>query len=293
MRDLSVLIIGAGFSGLGTAVALRREGIDDFAVLVRADDVGGTWRDHTCPGAACDIPSLLYSFSFAPNPGWSRTYSGSTEILAYIRRIADAHDLRRHITFGADVTGLGLPTHPRWVCPPPESAPATASNTKSTASCSPPDSTSGKPEHPSPSPAAAAATSPPNGTAAPRPTRASTSRAYPNLFITAGPDSGPGHNSLLVYSEAQINYIVHGIRTILHRNLATLDVKKNAQDTYNRRIQHRLTRTTWNSGCSSWYLTADGFNATMYPGFATRYKRQLDHLDLDHYYLSHTPAAEA
>ncbi|MCK5755730.1 MAG: NAD(P)/FAD-dependent oxidoreductase, partial [Mycobacterium sp.] len=86
-------IVGAGFAGIGTAIRLQQEGIDDLVVLERSDRPGGTWRDNTYPGAACDIPSRLYSYSFAPNPGWSRTYSGSAEILSYIQRMVDDHDL--------------------------------------------------------------------------------------------------------------------------------------------------------------------------------------------------------
>ena len=90
-----------------------------------------------------------------------------------------------------------------------------------------------------------------------------------------GPNSGPGHNSLLVYVEGQIDYAVSGITTILRDNLRYLDVRDDVQRRYNRRIQKRLTKTTWMSGCSSWYLTKDGFNASMYPGFATQYLRQM------------------
>ena len=98
---------------------------------------------------------------------------------------------------------------------------------------------------------------------------------YPNLFFMTGPNSGPGHNSLLVYVEGQIQYAVSGITTILRDNLRYLDVREDVQRRYNRRIQQRLTKTTWMSGCSSWYLTKDGFNASMYPGFATQYLRQM------------------
>lgn len=102
----TTLIVGAGFAGLGTAVRLRQAGIDDFVILERGTEVGGTWRDNTYPGAACDIPSLLYSLSYAPKPDWSRAYSGSAEILGYISSLVEKFDLRRHIRFGADVTGL-------------------------------------------------------------------------------------------------------------------------------------------------------------------------------------------
>ncbi len=98
---------------------------------------------------------------------------------------------------------------------------------------------------------------------------------YPNLFFTTGPNSGPGHNSLLVYAEGQIGYIVRAVTTVLDRDLRYLDVRADAQARHNDAIQRRLRRTTWMTGCSSWYLTAEGFNAAMYPGFATQYLRQM------------------
>jgi cation diffusion facilitator CzcD-associated flavoprotein CzcO len=92
-----VAIIGSGFAGLGMAIRLKREGIDDFVVLERGDDVGGTWRENTYPGCQCDVPSHVYSFSFMPNPDWSRTYSHQPEILDYLRRCAADGDLERHL----------------------------------------------------------------------------------------------------------------------------------------------------------------------------------------------------
>ncbi|MBE1548576.1 cation diffusion facilitator CzcD-associated flavoprotein CzcO [Mycobacterium sp. OAS707] len=101
-----VVIIGAGFGGLATAVALRRKGIDDLLIIERADGVGGTWRQNIYPGAACDIQSHLYSFSFAPNRGWTRTYAYQPEILAYLEKVADDFDLRRHLMLGTRVHRL-------------------------------------------------------------------------------------------------------------------------------------------------------------------------------------------
>ncbi len=92
-----VAIIGAGFGGIATAVALRRRGIDDLVIIEGDDGVGGTWRRNTYPGAACDVQSHLYSFSFAPNPNWSRTYARQPEILAYLESVADDFDLRQHL----------------------------------------------------------------------------------------------------------------------------------------------------------------------------------------------------
>ncbi|PRX47220.1 cation diffusion facilitator CzcD-associated flavoprotein CzcO [Prauserella shujinwangii] len=105
MTDTGVVIIGSGFSGLGMAIRLRQEGRDDFVILEKADDLGGTWRDNTYPGCACDIRSHMYSFSFAQNPDWSRSFSGQPEIWAYLRRVADTYDLRRSIRFGVEATG--------------------------------------------------------------------------------------------------------------------------------------------------------------------------------------------
>ncbi len=96
-RQPRVAIIGAGFGGLAAAVALRRIGVDDIFIIERGDGVGGTWRQNTYPGAACDIQSHLYSFSFAPNRNWSRTYAHQPEILAYLESVAETFDLNRHL----------------------------------------------------------------------------------------------------------------------------------------------------------------------------------------------------
>ena len=101
--DHEVLILGAGFSGLGTAIQLRRAGFDDFVILEKESEVGGTWYVNTYPGCACDVPSHVYSFSFEPNPDWSRTFSGQPEILAYLKRCADKYRLRPRVRFGSFV----------------------------------------------------------------------------------------------------------------------------------------------------------------------------------------------
>ena len=100
-----IVIIGAGFAGLGMAIRLRQAGIEDFVILERADDVGGTWRDNSYPGCAVDVQSHLYSFSFAPNPDWSQVYSPQAEIWDYIRRVSEQHDVLRHVRFRSEVTG--------------------------------------------------------------------------------------------------------------------------------------------------------------------------------------------
>ncbi len=96
------LIIGTGFSGMGMGIALQKQGVD-FLILEKADEVGGTWRDNTYPGAACDVPSHLYSFSFAPKPDWGHVFSYQPEILDYLKAVADRYDLRRNIVFKSKV----------------------------------------------------------------------------------------------------------------------------------------------------------------------------------------------
>ncbi|MFI8370403.1 flavin-containing monooxygenase [Streptomyces sp. NPDC085466] len=102
-EHVRVAVIGSGFGGLGAAVRLRREGITDFVVLERADSVGGTWRDNSYPGCACDVPSHLYSFSFAPNPDWPRTFSGQRHIRAYLEHVTDTFGLRPHLRLNHEV----------------------------------------------------------------------------------------------------------------------------------------------------------------------------------------------
>ncbi|WP_313676646.1 NAD(P)/FAD-dependent oxidoreductase [Mycolicibacterium sp.] len=476
----STLIVGAGFAGLGTAIRLLQNGIDDFVILERGHRVGGTWRDNTYPGAACDIPSVLYSYSFAPNPHWSRVYSGGAEILHYIEGLVDKYGLHRHIRFGEDVTTLsfddaagtwtaetesgntytghaavlapgplanvrwpeirGLDSYtghkihsarwdhdydmagkrvavigtgasavqiipelvktaakvkvfqrtPGWVLPRADfhhpgwarqlfrhvplteqlarqawfwgheaAAVGMVWNTPATDAIQviakahlrqqvrdswmrrqlTPDFRAGckrmlmsndyYPALQKPNCKLITwpiATISPNGirtadgiehevdcivfatgfdvakTGTPFPVAGRDGRkladewssgayayksvavsGYPNLFLTFGPNSGPGHNSALLYMEAQIDYIVAAVRLIAERDIHSLDVRADRQNAYNADIQRRLRGTTWNSGCSSWYLTADGHNGTMFPGLASQFTRQLARVDLDDY----------
>ncbi|HZZ48898.1 MAG TPA: NAD(P)/FAD-dependent oxidoreductase [Pseudonocardia sp.] len=489
-RVHQTLIIGAGFAGLGTAVKLTEAGVDDLVILERAEELGGTWRDNTYPGVACDIPSLLYSFSFAPNPRWSRVYPGGAEIRRYINDLADRFDLTRFIRFGTEVTGMrfdegagiwevdtstgqvfrartvvaasgplsdsswpgirglgdyrGHKIHssrwdhgydvrgkhlavvgtgasavqiipelvrtaasvkvfqrtPAWVLPRPDGptpalaralfagVPGLQSGVRAAlflahevmatglvwdspvttviqrlalahlrlqipdpwlrrqltpdfrAGCKrmlasndyypalrrdnckliswpiatiSPDGirTSDGIEHRLDAIVFATGydvhhDGPPfpvvglggrnlaedwNGRA--QAYKSMSVHGYPNLLFTTGPNSGPGHNSLLVYLEAQIDYAVRAIGTVLRENLRYLDVRADAQDRYNAAIQKRLASTTWMSGCNSWYLTPDGFNAAMYPGFAIQYIRQMKSFRTGDYSLVHREPSSA
>lgn len=476
-----VAIVGAGFAGIGTAIRLLQNGIDDFVILERGDHIGGTWRDNTYPGAACDIPSLLYSYSFAPNPRWSQGYSGSGEILDYITHLVARYDLERRTRFGTEVAGLrfdettgtwaletngdngfrarsvvmaagplsnagfpdiaGIDSYrghkihsarwdhdydftgkrvavigtgasavqiipelvklaghvkvfqrtPGWVTPRLQYT--TPEIAKKLFAAVPPVQTLVRTALFYAHEAAAvalvwptAATTAVEGVArlqlrlqvkdawmrrqlTPR-FRAGCKRmlvsndyypalqkdncqlitwpiaelrpqgiatcdglihefdaivfatgfevcktgtpfpitglggrvlaqewtrgayayksvhvsGYPNLHFTFGPNSGPGHNSALVYMESQIDYLVQAVKTLRTWQLRYLDVRAQAEREFVDDIQSRLAGTTWNSGCSSWYLTEDGYNATMYPGFATQFARQMAEFSFGDYH---------
>ena len=469
---LDAVIVGAGFAGIGTAIRLRNSGIENFAILERGSAVGGTWRDNTYPGAACDIPSRLYSYSFAPNPNWSHTYSGSGEILDYIHTMVGEFDIESRIRFGHNVVDIiwneasghwhlsidgradvrartvvmasgplanaslpnirGIDTYeghkihsarwdhdydfegkkiavvgtgasavqivpelvkiadtvkvfqrtPGWTLPRVNRK--TQAGTKRRYARYPQTQTLARslwfwghesvalgvvwktpltrivelvgrahlrrqvrdpwlrrqltprfragckrllmtsdyyPALQKPNCTLVTwpiATLSPRGirtvegiehqfdaivfatgsdvsnTGTPIPITGRDSRVladewsagakayksiavsgYPNMYFTFGPNSGPGHSSALVYMEAQIDYIVEAVSLVLEGNLHSADVRQDVQDAYNEEMQRKLAKTTWNSGCSSWYLTEDGFNATMFPGFATQYVNQL------------------
>ncbi|GAB2748948.1 flavin-containing monooxygenase [Amycolatopsis magusensis] len=100
-----VVIVGTGFSGLGQAIQLEKAGIRDYVILEKAGEVGGTWRDNSYPGCACDVQSHMYSFSYEQNPDWTRSFSRQPEIFEYLKRVADKYRLRDKIRFGVEITG--------------------------------------------------------------------------------------------------------------------------------------------------------------------------------------------
>jgi cation diffusion facilitator CzcD-associated flavoprotein CzcO len=117
MQRVRTAIIGAGVSGICAGVHLKRTGDDDFVILEKADDLGGTWRDNTYPGVECDVPSHLYSYSFDLNPDWSREFPSGGEIHAYLRGVAERNGLLPHMRFGAAVASAAF-ERGRWILKP-------------------------------------------------------------------------------------------------------------------------------------------------------------------------------
>jgi cation diffusion facilitator CzcD-associated flavoprotein CzcO len=114
-RNLSIGIVGAGFSGIGLAIRLKQAGFGDVTIFERGDGPGGVWRDNTYPGAACDAPSHLYSYSFEPKADWSRRFAEQPEILAYLRDCVAKHGLERHLRTRTEVTDAVFDTGSgRW-----------------------------------------------------------------------------------------------------------------------------------------------------------------------------------
>ena len=466
--DFPIAIIGAGFSGIGAAIRLLRAGIDTFTIFERAPEIGGTWRDNTYPGCACDVPSHVYSLSFEQNPNWSQRYATSWEIQQYLLEVVNKWKLRdwmrldtaivearfdestgawtlrtnagdrftARVVF-AGVGGLVDPSYPniagledfegemmhtaRWkhgvelgnrrvavigtgasaVQVVPSIAPevSTLSLFQRTPSWVVPKldrfyprwlkrflsrfpfflrasrfakywfselrgpivfSGSGwlskigvwismshlrrqvkdpelraklRPTIPfgckrvvvsddywaslerenvslitEPITAIEAkgvrtedgtlheadvivlATGFKLGLAsAPFPIvgrggrtlddawrsgavayKGMTVSGFPNWFILMGPNTGPGHTSVLVYTEAQINHGLQAVEKIRAENLRYVDVRQEVQDRYNAGIQERMKRMVW-GGCKSWYVGEDGVNRSLYPGFAAEY----------------------
>jgi cation diffusion facilitator CzcD-associated flavoprotein CzcO len=454
------------------AISLLRDGVDDFVVLERAGDVGGTWRDNTYPGCACDVPSHLYSFSFEPNPAWTRTFSPQPEIFGYLRHCAEKYGVMPHIRFhhellgaqwddreqrwfvetsqgrytarmliaatGAlsdpsipDIPGLrsfqGKVFHsarwdhdwdlrgrrvavvgtgasaiqfvpriqplvagltlfqrtPAWILPHPDRGLTAAERrvyrslpmlqlamragiywaretfvigflrnrmtlatriAKRHLRTQVPDRelrrrltpdytvgckrilisddfypalqqsnvevvTAGIREVREHSVVAAdgskrevdaiifgtgfQVTDMPvagrirNAAGArladawhgsPQAYVGSAVAGFPNFFLMLGPNTGLGHTSQVFMIESQINYVAGALRHMRTRGVATMEVRPEAQDSYNDELQRRLQGTVWNSGgCRSWYLDRNGRNSTLWPGSTWTFRRRTRH----------------
>jgi cation diffusion facilitator CzcD-associated flavoprotein CzcO len=467
--ELPIAIIGAGFAGIATAIRLTQCGIGSFTIFERADEIGGTWRDNSYPGAACDVPSHAYSLSFEPNPGWTQRFSPAAEIQAYLLAIVEKWGLRSRLRIATGIVaarfdderglwtldtsrgeratarvvvscvgGLVDPAWPeidgigsfrgeifhtaRWnhaaplsgrrvavigtgasaVQVVPELAPRVARLAvfqrtpawvvakldrryserarqrtlrfpallrasrflqQATSEIMGPmifldaPRLSALGERMSlrhlraqvADPALRAKLRPhfqfgckrillsddywasferanvdlvtepierilPSGietrggtrheldaivlatgfavglARAPFPVRGRAGRSldeawsrgavaykgmavsgFPNWFILMGPNTGPGHTSVLLYTEAQIEHVLGAIRTLRREGLESVEVRQEVQDRYDAGLQARMKHMVWSSGCKSWYLSKDGSNHSLYPGFAAEY----------------------
>jgi len=491
VRHFRMAILGAGFSGVGIAIRLKQRGYDDFVLIEQAADVGGTWRDNTYPGCACDVPSNLYSFSFALNPQWSRVFPPQREILDYLRRCARQYGILSHIRWNselldaswneddqcwhisttrgqltADVLILGngplsepslppipgiegfegtmfhsacwnhdydltgkrvavigtgasavqfvpqiqpLVGHlslflrtPPWILPRQDRPvpdwkktmfrilpitqrlmrtrvylrlelvalalvyrPAMLESFErfSKRHLAHQVSDAALREKLTPRYSMGCkrillsddfypALTQPNVeviTDRIREVRANsivtgdgrerevdtiicgtgfhvtnaqlpqhvygrggqsladrwraglgaylgtTVSGFPNLFLLIGPHTGLGHNSMVYMIESQINYILDCLRTMDRRNMRAVEVRPAIQEAFDMEMQRRMRGTVWTSGCTSWYLDANGRNTTLWPGFTFEFRRRTRHFDPQCYNLipQHLPESHA
>lgn len=474
--SLRVAILGTGFAGLGMAIRLREDGHERFTVYEAADDIGGTWRDNTYPGCGCDVPSHLYSYSFAQNPNWSRSFARQPEILDYMRECVARWNLTPHLRFGhacvgatwhedrgewelrfasgatatADVVvsgcgGLSRPTLPEipgldtfagpsfhsarwdhtvalegkrvvivgtgasaiqivpniaarcgtltvmqrtppWIVPKADRAfpaavqrlfarvpalqnlhrqqlywvmemlvfgfvheprllslmerfsrahirrqvrddalrakvtpqyalgckrvlfandyypalqrPNVTLETRGITAVEPeglrladgsllacdvlilatgfqaaeacaPFPIHGRDGRSLDDVWADAATA----------YRGTTVHGFPNLFLIIGPNTGLGHSSMIHMIESQVQYIRDALHQMSRSGWRSVDVRNDAQATYNASLQERLQRTVWASGCVSWYQNRRGINTTLWPGFTWQFRRMMRRFD--------------
>ena len=485
-----ILIIGSGFAGLCMAIKLKAQGIEDFQILERGTDVGGTWRDNHYPGCACDVQSHLYSFSFEPNPDWTRMFARQPEIQAYLEKCADKYDLRRHIVFGASVQqarydehaatwtmttadgrnysanvlvsgmgGLSNPAMPNvkglekfkgkafhsahwdhnydlagkkiavigtgasaiqfvpqiqkvagqvdlyqrtapWIMPKPDreigqiertlyrKLPAVQDAYRKAIYWALESRVLGFAVNPKlmglvegiarghirkqiKDPVLRAKVTPeytigckrilisndyyaalgapnvevitdniaevransivdtqgverkvdaiiygtgfkaqdpmPRGTVfgrggvdlldawknGPEAYLGLSVAGFPNFFMLVGPNTGLGHNSMVFMIESQVAYVMDALKTMRAQNLRAVDVKPDAQVTFNKGIQGALSKTVWTSGCKSWYVDANGKNTTLWPGFTFVYRGKTRTFKTGQYLLEQASVAAA
>ncbi len=489
-KDFSILITGTGFSGICVGIQLKKIGFHNFTIVEKANEVGGTWRDNTYPGAACDVKSNLYSFSFEPNPNWTREYSKQEEILAYIKNCVKKYDLEKHILFNWEVKAakydeknaiweitnqhneklkaniavvgngpLHIPSLPDiegiedfkgavfhsaqwnheydlhnknvcvigtgasaiqfvpeiqpkvkklylmqrtapWVLPKPDGAFTATQNVlfekipfvqklnrdfiyylneaqvvgmmyndnilklgemlgkrhinkyikdpELKRKLTPTFKLGCKRVLLSNNYYQAMAQ--PNldvitdgiqkftkdsvvtndgksrkidaiilGTGfhvadsfqyynvqgkdgaqlkevlggSPEAYYGTSIHHFPNLFIMLGPNTGLGHNSMVYMIESQTNYIIDCVQKMLHQNIKSIEVKKEVQTKFNIEIQKKLEGTIWLSGCKSWYLSADGKNHTVWPGFTLEFRNRTKTINLNDYIVEKTTKEQA
>ena len=488
-KDFSIVITGTGFSGICVGIQLKKAGFHNFKIVEKANEVGGTWRDNTYPGAACDVKSNLYSYSFEPNPNWSRVFSPQPEILAYIKHCVKKYDLEEHILFNWEVKSakydeatckweitnqknkkltaniaivgngpLHIPSLPNiegiqdfegeifhsaqwnheydlkgknvcvigtgasaiqfvpeiqpkvknlylmqrtapWILPKPDEEfsntqnvlfekvpfiqklnrdfiyyfneaqvvgmmyedkilqlgevlgkrhinkyikdkelrkkltptyrlgckrvllsnnyyPALAQNnvdvvidgiqkfTKDSVVTK--DGKSRKIDaiilgtgfHVADSFQYYNVTGK-NGLQlkdvlhdTPEAYYGTSVHHFPNLFIMLGPNTGLGHNSMIYMIESQTNYILDAVKKMQAQNIQAIEVRKDVQTKFNEEIQKKLEGTVWLSGCKSWYLSENGKNYTVWPGFTLEFRNRTKHINLNDYHLEKIKATK-
>lgn len=481
VKQVDVAIIGAGFGGIGTGIALKKNKLNNFVIFEGEPDVGGSWRTNTYPGCACDVPSHLYSYSFEPNPDWPEAYSKQADIQKYIEHCTDKYKIRPHIRFKTKVTSAnfdenrgvwriatgdgsvtearvlvpatGALSHPRypdikgrttfkgesvhaarwkpdinlkgkrvgvlgtgasaiqivpsiakevgelfvfqrtpsWVIPKGnrtftqkeherwakypwtqqaerlalywtmESAlPAimwfpkmlevgeklhrrnmnrsikdpelrkkltptykvackrtlvsddwfptfTRENVHLIAEgieqitengIKTSDGTEhaldvlvyatgydiGAPAYPFEIHGMNSISLTDYWGAQRKAYYGMSVSHFPNMLLIMGPNTGPGHTSVLIYQEAQYDYVAMYTKRLLKKGLKYMDVKEDVQNRQFEEFQNRMKNSTWLSGCKSWYLNEDGTNSTMWPGFSFEYVLRMKKMNLDAYY---------
>ncbi|MBN2447498.1 MAG: NAD(P)/FAD-dependent oxidoreductase [Phycisphaerae bacterium] len=298
-------------------IKLRRAGIP-FTILEKGDRVGGVWRDNTYPGAACDIPSHLYSYSFEPSHDWSRKYGSQPEIQAYLDHCAHKYVLMQHIRFGAAVQRADFdPTAATWTVTLADGNEVCSSFlVAATGQLSLPadpsfpglDRFEGKVFHsarwdhdydlrgkrvavigtgasaiqfvPQIAPRAAQLHVFQRSApyVLPKPDRPYT-RLVPNLFLLYGPNTNLGHNSIIYMLESQTDYVLEALRHAATHGARWLDVRPEAHREFNEELQGQLRKTVWQAGCDSWYVTEAGKNTNNWPSFTFDYRRQTRFFD--------------
>lgn len=476
-----VAVVGSGFAGLCMAIKAIQAGEDSLVVLERTLDIGGAWSANQYPGCACDIPSHLYSFSFAPNPDWSHAFSRWNEILAYLERCANGFGITPHVRFGAEVTRAtydqseacwrlevndraalsadvlvlahGLLSQPHtpslpglggftgdsfhsaawdhevdlngkrvavvgtgassiqfvpkiaqearrlyvfqrtapWILPKRDrpisdferrlfrALPAAQNILRRAIYWNLESRVLGFAVEPKlakayqlaaqahirrqiPNPMLRREVTPDYAigckrvllsndyypalmqenvelvrepiarvvergivtrqreypadviifgtgfrpfdlgrlkivgrdgqaladrwTRIPEAHRGTTVAGFPNLFLLVGPNTGLGHSSMVFMIESQVRYVLDALRLMRERELGSVEVRHDAQESWNNWLRGRLARTVWSAGCSSWYLDADGRNPTMWPTFSFRFREATKRFDPEHYHLS-------
>jgi cation diffusion facilitator CzcD-associated flavoprotein CzcO len=307
----SVLIIGAGFGGIGTAVELRRAGFSDVTALERGDAIGGVWRENTYPGVGCDIPSPYYSFSHSPNRSWPLCFSPGPEILAHLSRTAAAHgvtprygvtataaefrDGRWHVTTSAGEFVADVLVYRPWqhrlfpveraffwclleVCAFGITGNRLVGRALVDGTLHEADVLvygTGFRATDFLSSLHLRGVSEDLSEAWSRGASAylrMTVPGFPNMFLVYGPNTNLGSGSIVYMLERQARYIRQAV-TLLTDGLSTLDVRPEVARRFDDEVQRRLAGTVWTS-CANWYRTPSHRITTNWPGLVTEYHRR-------------------